>query len=153
IAGSTRGTCARATGAAPANRAPCQGDSPTCGFCDGASPECIFADFSTQCASTCANGSQSVSTCDGNGNCKPFPTPIPCGAYACDGTTACKTDCTTSADCAPSFVCSTDNTCVVASIACVDDHTLKDEAGNLTDCTPFVCKANSCLQTCTSVDD
>jgi hypothetical protein len=153
IAGSTRGTCARTTGAAPANRPPCQGDSAACGFCDGISPECVYPDLTTQCASSCASGAQSVSVCDGNGDCKPFPTPIPCGAYACDGTTACKTDCAAAADCAPGFQCSTENSCVLPSVTCTDDHTLQDETGALTDCTPFACKGNSCLKTCTSDDD
>src|SRR5262249_19867642 len=133
ITGSTPGTCARATGAPPANRPPCPDTGTTCGgTCDGTSPECTYPDLTTQCASTYQNGSQSASTCNGKGNCNPSPIPTPCAAYTADGATACKTTCTTPTDCAPGFQCSADNTCLLPSATCTDDHTLKDEAGTPT---------------------
>lgn len=84
---------------------PCKGDG-TCnglGACTGAAPAGMACG-----TSSCLNGVIASSSCDGVGQC--IPGSKSCGAYACDGTTACKTSCNVKADCASGFTC-VDNVC------------------------------------------
>jgi hypothetical protein len=149
--GAIPGTCSLVTGAPHPGRPPCEGNDSDCGYCDGTSTACVYPDLAP-CATSCAGGSQTVSLCDGKGDCKPFSTPIPCTPYACIDTTGCASSCTVDSECAPGFQCSTEGVCLPGSAKCIDDQTLQN-GGESIDCTPYRCNGNACLQTCTSVDD
>jgi hypothetical protein len=79
----------------------------TCGL-DGTCHDGACEDWAmgTPCApASCSGGMQTVSACDGHGNCKASGAGT-CGAYACNAAgTACNTTCSASAECAPGHAC------------------------------------------------
>ena len=60
--------------------------------------------------------------------------------------------CFSNADCGVGYVCNQNTTqCGPLSYVC-DGHILRGSDGSQVDCTPYICQASQCLQTCTSVD-
>lgn len=106
-------------------------------------------------------------TCAVGGTCTPRPTgPVP----GCDGDFACNDDghcrlapgqiCKDSAACASGTCIKADGgdtgICCGAegcAVTCLDERTLRDPEGKLTDCAPYKCAANQCTLACASVAD
>src|SRR6185369_2141191 len=111
VAGSM-GICSPVVGAPHGTRLACTNAGMECGgTCNGADPSgCKYAPQNTACGmSSCANGSESSSGCDGQGNCTALPEKL-CAPYTC-GAKACKTTCAADGDCSGGNECKADNTC------------------------------------------
>lgn len=84
----------------------CAGDagSDACsGKCDGQGG-CKFPDTTVSCgATTCSNGQESSSSCDGNGTCA--PSQIQCAPYVCGTAGACLTACGADTECVSTSFC------------------------------------------------
>jgi len=116
------------------------------------------------CASrSCVDGICCASECGGCGQCNVTPgtcTPraagaetATCPAYKCKGTLECPATCAGDQDCASNATCDPASKTCVSRVICIDDHTLKDLGGKLTECAPFKCTADACRTQCGSVDD
>lgn len=119
---------------------------------------------SAQCASRfCADGVCCSTACGQCGVCNAQPgtcTPRPagyeapaCNGFKCGGALECPTQCATDAECSGSATCDQATKTCVSRIICVDDHTLKDLSGKLTDCGAYKCIGDACRTQCGSVDD
>jgi len=117
-----------------------------------------------ECASrSCANGVCCSSECGGCGECnvtagsctpRAAGTESPtCPGYRCKGTLECPATCEGDQDCAANATCDPASKTCVSRIICIDDKTLKDLSGKLTDCAPFKCIGDACRSQCGSVDD
>jgi hypothetical protein len=96
------GHCAPVSGAPVGGRPACAGDAP-CGVCDGVSAACVYPGGETACgASSCANGVQTTSACNGAGAC--VSSQADCGLYLC-GDTACRTSCDNDDQCVGAAYC------------------------------------------------
>ncbi|MBI2390827.1 MAG: hypothetical protein HYV09_14650 [Deltaproteobacteria bacterium] len=107
------GRCTAVIGAPHGGRPICEGTGigTTCGItCTGLDASKCTYPSATACGSnSCKDGIEThVSFCNGGGSCNDVPRS--CGAYACD-VTSCKTSCSSKADCASGFWCSS-GTCV-----------------------------------------
>ncbi len=107
VAGS-EGTCSAVEGAPHGARTACATDGSLCGgACDGdARDACAFPTGTTSCrAPSCSDDVATLAAaCDGQGNC-PGIQVQDCGDFVC-GLTACRGDCSRTADCAIDSFCS-----------------------------------------------
>jgi hypothetical protein len=72
------------------------------------------------------------------------------GFYCANG--SCRNSCASDSDCPSGNFCDTNSGQCAATTTCDGDHSVKNAAtGVVTDCTPFACQGNACLQTCASV--
>ncbi len=149
----TAGKCVTVTGAPRDKRTKCTGDPAQCGgTCDGVNPaSCMYAPATKSCATSCAAGKASKSTCDGAGSCAE-PTITTCGAYACAGN-ACATACSTDAECTTGYACKL-GACVPAPKGtCTSDRAQSESAdGVKTACNAYLCDPaiGTCLTSCGS---
>jgi hypothetical protein len=158
IAGS-EGTCAPISGKPHGSRLACAGDLAVCGgTCNGTkTSECDYAPTTRSCGSTCKDGQETASACDGRGACAEGKA-TSCGAYACDSSgKGCAVSCVDDATCAKGFRCST-GTCVPVTGAahCSDDRAKSIAADRSeTACGAYVCDPGSglCKQVCTETSD
>jgi len=126
------------------------------GVCNGTNTNaCQYPTESTACGSTCKDGAETDSHCDGQGGCVVGP-PHSCNNLVCtsDGT-KCKTTCANDMDCIDGFTCAQDGSCVQSTGAvCIDDHTSKAVDSTTKDCTPYKCNTSgTCFTMCASVKD
>jgi hypothetical protein len=150
--GAAPGMCTPVTGAPQGSRPACQGAGTTCGgTCNGTQPAtCTYPPGPTPCGSTCTNGRQSASVCDGQGACTAL-NGTDCAPYVC-GASACKTACATNADCASGYACK-GQACEPEGTVCDGAHILKNPDGTTTDCSPYGCAGAACKTSCVSVAD
>jgi N-acetylneuraminic acid mutarotase len=157
--GST-GTCTAIKGAPHGGRAACavDADKPCANaICDGTEPSrcAAFPGAELQCAGpSCADGvATAAASCDGKGACA-AATKTPCAGFACDeGSRACKLGCGSKDDCLAGYVCQAGK-CVTPTDECVPNGSAVAKAdGGIETCSPFVCKAGSCLTQCNTTDD
>ena len=157
------GTCAPVSGKPHGTRAACAtGDAQhacstaTCAGSDLSRDRCAgFVGSSVTCRTSSCDGNQSVSSavCDGKGGC-PAPSPVNCGAFACDSATGqCKSKCASDADCTAGGNCDGNGKCTSGSTCDGDGHTVVDSAGHKSSCAPYACSGGRCKTTCGSVDD
>jgi MYXO-CTERM domain-containing protein len=101
----SEGECVVVTGAPRGDRSACSGEPDVCGGeCDGMNEmKCSYAPVTRVCGSACEAGRQTLSSCDGAGECVAAE-PEVCGGYAC-AAAACHTSCDSDAACAEGFVC------------------------------------------------
>jgi len=149
----SEGSCVPIKGAPRGTRTVCKGDPAICGGqCDGIKPnECAYAPTTKECGSKCAMGTEVKSLCDGAGSCAVGPLRA-CGAYTCDGETACKTSCTTTADCSEKYGC-VGGKCVPAQSKCSDDGSKSvGFDGSETVCGSYLCDPalGACRKECTT---
>jgi len=149
----SEGSCVPVKGAPHSMRTPCKGDPTACGgACDGVKPnECAYAPATKECGSKCATGIEVKSLCDGAGTCA-VSAPRPCGAYACDGETACRTSCGTNADCGDKYGC-VGGKCVPAQSKCSDDNSRSiGFDGKESACGSYLCDPalGACRNECTA---
>ena len=139
----SRTACSTATVDNPCSEATCDGQ--TRASCQG------FVGSSVTCRSpSCSIGVATfAAVCDAKGHC-PAPDTKPCAPYAC-GTTSCNSACATDSDCAAGSRCQ-DGKCVSGS-TCQTSTTSVDPAGNVTDCSPYVCGSGACKSDCTGSAD
>jgi Beta-propeller repeat len=141
------GTCTPVTGAPHGSRAPCPTHGPCNATCDGTDTnQCTYGP--AVCASTCAKGVETDSTCDTSGDCG-SPTMHSCSNLVCASATSCQTTCVTDAECPIGFACIGG---VCNPPTCVDDHTSKGPGG-LVDCTPYMCTGGICGSSCVTTAD
>lgn len=103
---------------------------------------------------TCKGGSAVAgASCTGTGAC-PAVAEASCGAYACDKAgVSCRLACTSDADCAPSYRCST-FVCKPKGDACDEAKAVAILAtGERRACAPYRCEAGACLGRCATTDD
>ncbi len=150
------GKCAAVTGAPRGTRPKCAGNSTECGgTCDGVNAaSCSYASPTKVCATSCAAGRASKSTCDGAGACS-TPTLTPCGAYACAGA-VCGTTCIADGECTAGYACKL-GACVPAPKGtCTTDRSQSQSADGVLDtCAPYLCDSGlgTCLKQCASTSD
>ena len=109
------GTCTVVTGAPRGSRPACAGSGPCAGTCNGFSPSCDYPGAVVACAAaSCTADLLSGNTCDGAGTCTP-KTGVPCAPYACDGTSACRSSCSSNEHCAAGYECAAGK-CVTATV-------------------------------------
>jgi hypothetical protein len=117
----------------------------TTGFCDGAGACALYAAGTVCVPPACGGGKLVTSKCDGAANCVQSKTD--CGAYACQGASACATSCFNDASCAPGTYCVTaTSTCEPKNIdgtACTAPH--ECTSGH---CVEGVCCNTSCNGAC-----
>ncbi len=152
----SEGTCIPVVGAPRGSRPACKGDPAICGgACDGASrSKCEYAPATKACGSTCADGKETRSTCDGLGACVDGA-PRSCGAYACESG-ACLTSCSSDASCATGYRCDGASCVPAASAACSDDGTQSVGVdGKITPCGAYRCDqaSGTCRQLCTASEE
>ncbi len=132
----------------PGSTNPCQAD----GFCDGQGQCRQSAAQGTKCADTsCTNGIEQIFQCDGAGSCESQPgscTPYVCAAEG----DLCLTACSSDEQCATSYRCQSSQ-CVLPTTSCVNETSQANADGSLTECIPYQCRDDRCLETCKSVDD
>jgi len=77
----------------------------TCGGeCDGTNGiECRYPSATTTCAQVCSAGQQTLSSCDGLGECVQGATTT-CAGYSCEGD-VCRTSCTVNDECTAGYHC------------------------------------------------
>jgi len=138
-----------------------------CGTGSGAACEATVCDGSdaSRCAALvgsdvkcrepkCVDGIATVeASCTGSGSCPDVVTKA-CAPFTCDdGGKACRTSCTKSTECSVGFTCKA-GTCVKAEASCsADGKQVLDPDGVASDCTPFKCKGQACLEKCATSDD
>lgn len=100
-------------------------------------------------AASCADGVKTLASgCDGAGHCAE-PLLVPCDGFACDGL-ECKASCASNDDCSSGAVCDPNTGKCAKGSSCLDEVTVKDLNGTLTDCSPFRCVGGACLEACSS---
>jgi hypothetical protein len=143
------GTCTGVVGSPHGARQMCNGSGACTGSCDGVHLACTYSEGA--CGSTCANGSEIDSVCDGDGGCNP-QAPISCHGFACTDGVRCKTACLTNTDCVVGSEC-LNGVCLPPAV-CVNDHRSQNSDGTTADCTPFACGASGvCNGTCAVTSD
>lgn len=142
------GTCSAVLGMPHGTRPTC-GTGACMGTCDGEHPTCTYP--ATQCGSSCSNGVEIDSVCDGDGGCNAQP-PFSCANFVCANDFHCKTLCRSNADCAAGFECH-DGECQPSPV-CVNDHRSRLSDGGTADCVPFACgDSGLCNSTCATATD
>ncbi len=137
------GACVPVAGAPRGDREACAGDPAVCGGeCDGNEPNNCAYRSNRVCGTSCADGQEITSNCDGAGECVEGGKSS-CGNYAC-GAEACLTSCSSDADCRGGFGC-TDADCVPKTGQCVDSDTSQNSLGDVEECAPYVCSTSSGL--------
>jgi MYXO-CTERM domain-containing protein len=142
---SATGACIRANGQ------PCQTSSECAsGVCDRDDGVCCDRACDGEC-NTCKSD-KSPGTCT---VLIAGTAPVNCLPFACDGKNEqCPTKCEGDIACARPNVCLGDGTCqAITAPTCIDTHTLKAPSGLATDCAPYACSGNGCLQACKSLAD
>ncbi len=157
------GTCSQVEGAPRGGRPACLGDDTGCEGQCGSTPVACDYDTQAECGSSaCAGGERDFGRCsattDGSGQVTAYecaPANEACAPFACDSQgEACVASCESIEDCAEGAVCRSDGDCVeVENAECLDDRTLADPSGTQTDCSPFRCAQDRCLEECRSIDD
>jgi hypothetical protein len=148
------GECTAVTGAPHGERDPCAGAGTVCaGTCDGEVDDACAYPIDLTCASTCESGAETLSYCDGQGECVASDQ-RPCGNFVCDGDVECKSSCETDGDCSDELSCWADGTCDEAFRCASDFESEAAPGGSLHDCRPYTCAANGrCMTSCSSSDD
>jgi hypothetical protein len=121
------------------------------GSCDGGR-DCELAKIGTMCAKpTCSAGQEEhTRTCDGEGRCPPGETSDCEVGYGCRGD-SCQSACERDEDCATGYFCHS-KACIPGE-SCLDNATLLEADGGVTECAPRVCRDGHCLMQCETVDD
>lgn len=149
------GACVATEGAPLGERDACAGHVDCAGSCDGRDrTQCTGAKAEgTACgAASCSANIATLGACDASSECR--ETSTDCDPYVC-GDTSCKTSCAKDGDCKAGFSC-VDEACVPSAGGGVCDGMgvkLTSADGEISDCTPFVCRAGECLRTCTASTD
>ncbi len=138
------GACTAVVGAPHGGRGGCGGSGTCDAQCNGSTRTACgaFPGGATPCsAPSCSSGSATPgSTCNGFGACTPVSSTA-CNPYVC-ATTACKTNCGTTADCSTGYFCS-GTTCVstgAAGSTCATD----DQCGSKHCVDGVCCTVSSC---------
>ncbi len=157
---SSVGSCAPVSGAPHGKRSACDaasnGDACSARLCDGAKDvtTCVgYVGTDVGCRNaSCVDGTETATdTCDGAGTCgSGTPRSRACAPYAC-GAAACLTECAVSADCVSGATCDPSSKRCVNAAECIDDHTLRDPNGAVSDCGAFRCRGGACLTRCNSI--
>jgi hypothetical protein len=150
------GRCTPVIGAPHGEREPCAADESVCGGeCNGEiTAGCVYATSTLVCASACEHGSETISTCNGQGHCE-VGEARSCGRLACDDeNVACRSTCESNRDCAEGLSCWTSGECEL-SPRCASDHESETAPGGTPrDCRPYLCGTNgTCKTSCTSPGD
>lgn len=149
------GACVATEGAPLGGRDACAGHADCAGSCDGQErAQCTGAkaEGSACGAAACSANIATFSTCDASSECR--ETSTDCDPYVC-GETSCKTSCAKDGDCKAGFSC-VDEVCVPSAGGGVCDEAgvkLTSADDEVTDCTPFLCRAGECLRSCTASTD
>jgi MYXO-CTERM domain-containing protein len=149
------GACVATDGAPRGQRDACAGHSDCAGSCDGRDrTQCSGTKAAgTPCgAASCSANIATFGECDASADCQ--ETSTDCDPYVC-GESSCKTSCARDSDCKAGFSC-VDEACVPSAGGGVCDEmgvTLSSADGEVSDCTPFVCRAGECLRSCTASTD
>ncbi len=152
------GRCTAVTGVPHGERTPCVGTDTTCrGRCDGeVTDACFYEPATTECDRTCEVDAETVSLCDGEGECVEEDEPRSCGALVCDEEAiACLPVCESDQDCADGLSCWADGTCTPSPRCTADNSQSETAPDGLSDaCWPYVCGTNgNCITSCASPSD
>jgi len=158
----SKGTCTGVVGAPHGSRPACADGGPdVCRAlaCNGAkdSTKCTYVNGSkTSCGAGSCVGDvlHPPPTCDGAGACVTTAPESTCAPYGCLPT-GCRTRCSTNAECAAGFACSS-GTCVAAglTICSADGLSSIGKDGTTTSCAPYRCgKSGECVTHCTVSTD
>jgi hypothetical protein len=148
-----QGTCSPVAGAPHGQRPACTNAGTACGgSCDGTQrTSCLYPPSSVECGSTCSNGEEADSFCDGQGGCQ-AQAPHSCNNLVCADAAACKTACSTNADCLIGLACGAGGACGPA--ATCSGHVSRRADGSTQECSPFECDTTGlCKTSCASATD
>jgi len=151
---SAAGTCVAIAGAPRAGGTECPvdtADNPCkAAKCDGSERLTCAAFVGTDVTCrkpSCKDGvALAEGLCTGKGTCGQTD-PLSCGGFAC-GDVACKSRCEKDADCASGHTCA-GGLCIRGAKCSPDGTKLVDVSGKPTDCAPFKCQGDRCLDACT----
>lgn len=156
--GLTDGQCgAIEAGGSPKVASACTQSGGVCGAdgkCDGEGSCRSAAPSGIACGSACTEGSEQTRECDGFGACATVSV-ASCLPYRCvPGGQTCASKCSADADCAAGAVCNRDTKeCAVTDATCRDTSTVLSPDGSETDCSPYLCAAGVCRDTCSTSND
>jgi hypothetical protein len=150
-----RGTCSPVSGEPHGNRDRCDGDDEPCrGECQGdvTTRGCVYAGLEQSCGSSCEDGFQTDSACDGHGACVPGD-PRECDHLACQDESTCKESCDDRNDCLAGYNC-IEGRCEARAVCASHDHSQPAE-GLAIDCTPYACddETGVCHTECSEPED
>gem|GEM_PF-2770427 len=154
------GTCSVVEGEPHGSRPRCDsGNHETCASaCDGGRRDgCTYPAQGTPCeAGTCMSDGvlAPARSCDGAGICA-LEAARSCFPYGCsEADAACHTECDSDEDCASGSVCQdTTGQCVQEGDVCLDVVTVLRPSGDEADCSPYVCLAGACRDSCSTAND
>ena len=148
-----------------ANRVECAGQGTTCGGeCNGSDQDsCAYpgadvvdeASFACVCPNDdCEIGpaTETHDVCNGVGEAQEV-TNDACLGFRCASDLKCRTSCATDEDCILDYICEASACIALTGPKCDADHTLRLPAAPDRDCTPYMCRGEACLETCSSVND
>ncbi|HEV8248191.1 MAG TPA: FG-GAP repeat protein, partial [Polyangiaceae bacterium] len=152
----SEGECVAVTGKPRPGRNPCDtfGDPSCARECDGEHRAlCQFMPETATCDSSCADGSEVVSLCNGRGRCK-VQAPSPCSPFVC-GATACLEECASSDDCAAGYVCSSKKCGLPLPLSCSRDRSSSLTADGEMPCGAYQCDvvSGACRTNCAAISD
>jgi hypothetical protein len=147
------GKCVPVEGAPVGERPACAGHADCKGSCDGETrSECTGAKpVGTACGEArCAANIGRVGACDATAACNVAD--VACHPFVC-GDSECKGTCEVDGDCQEGYVCA-DGDCQLSSSKCSEDgRFVVDADDESSPCDPYVCKAGSCLTSCSNTLD
>lgn len=145
-----QGKCVAAEGEPVGERPACAGHADCKGSCDGENrTECTGSKpLGAACGEvSCAANIGRVGACDAAAACKVAE--MACHPFVC-GDGACKATCEVDGDCQEGYACA-DGDCQLSSSKCSDDGaSVVDADSKSVSCDPYVCKAGSCLTSCSN---
>jgi MYXO-CTERM domain-containing protein len=122
------GSCLLISGEPRGLREACAGDAATCqGMCTGEERTCEYPSSAVACGSSCEDGHETPSSCNGRGQCLERSSHT-CLGYACDEQ-VCGASCSDDAGCVSGFVCRDERCVADVRRRCSEDGTrsLTDE--------------------------
>lgn len=146
-----KGNCLAIKGEPRAPRMACGGDAACAGACNGINGGSCTFKVGSECASSCAANSETISTCDMSGACKAGASTA-CPGYSCDGSTRCRKSCTAPSDCLDKYSC-IDGKCAPATSTCSSDNLSVEVDGKSTSCGATICRDGKCVEKCTGTAD